>query len=85
MWTDGFKKSFIGLLETNEVEVVFTKVNGEERTMRCTLMPSAFKDYEFVSSQKKYHSDVCSVWDLDEKDWRAFRFESIKKFSLIIE
>jgi hypothetical protein len=52
MWTDGFKKSFIGLLETNEVEVVFTKVNGEERTMRCTLMPSAFKDYEFVSSQK---------------------------------
>jgi hypothetical protein len=85
MWTDAFKKSFINLLETNEVEVTFTKVNGEERVIKATLMSSAFKNYEFANTLSTKNLDVCAVWDLECQEWRSFRFESIKKFSLIIE
>jgi|LakMenEpi03Aug12_release.lakeMendotaPanAssembly.Ray.scaffolds.fasta_scaffold431129_2 hypothetical protein len=85
MWTDAFKKSFVNLLETNCVEVTFTKVNGEDRVIKATLMPSAFKDYQFVNSNKPKHNDVCAVWDMECQEWRSFRFDSIKKFSLIIE
>jgi hypothetical protein len=85
MWTDAFKKSFVNMLETNVVEVTFTKVNGEERVIKSTLMPSAFKDYQFVNPDKPKHRDVCVVWDLECQEWRSFRFESIKEFSLIIQ
>jgi hypothetical protein len=85
MWTSAFKKSFVNMLENNVVSVTFTKVNGEERLIKATLMPSAFKDYQFVNPNQQKHPEVCAVWDLECNEWRSFRFESIKEFSLIIE
>ena len=39
---EGYKKSrkwLIGLLESSPVEVTFTKRDGTERVMNCTLQP----------------------------------------------
>lgn len=69
-------------LKSEEVTVKFKKVSGEERTMKCTLqesvIPPATK--EDPLSQKKVRAvspEVCSVWDIEAKGWRSFRWENV--------
>lgn len=75
------------LLEERTVEVVFTKKDGTERVMNCTLkddiLPLVQKEandsYATIKSK-----DALAVWDVDVKGWRSFRWDSIKSvnFSL---
>ena len=59
--------------------VTFTKQNGDERIMRCTLQESvlpAQTDLE-ESIQKKGSTDSLAVWDLDKNAWRSFRYDTV--------
>lgn len=67
-----------GLLADGEITVVFTKTNGDERVMRCTLSESVLPNVESVSTRKKSDESI-SVWDLDENGWRSFRWDSVKE------
>jgi hypothetical protein len=64
--------------------VEFTKVNGENRSMRCTLnaqigdMPETPLN-ETVSAPAG--TDTVKVWDIDSSGWRSFRIESVNSFS----
>ena len=77
-----------GLLEENTVEVVFTKKDGTERVMNCTLkedvLPIVQKEIEEESLTKTKTKDALAVWDVDASGWRSFRWDSIKSvnFSL---
>jgi hypothetical protein len=77
-----------GLLEENTVEVVFTKKDGTERVMNCTLkedvLPIVQKELEEDSLTKTKAKDALAVWDVDASGWRSFRWDSIKSvnFSL---
>jgi hypothetical protein len=77
-----------GLLEENTVEVVFTKKDGTERVMNCTLkedvLPIVQKEIEEDSITKTKAKDALAVWDVDASGWRSFRWDSIKSvnFSL---
>jgi len=65
-------------------KVVFTKVNGEDRIMHCTLEESMLPpqiDLEEVIQKKKPNPDVLAVWDVEAKGWRSFRWDSVKEFS----
>jgi hypothetical protein len=70
-------------LRENVVAVYFTKVNGEKREMRCTLMPSLLPP-TYVTEEadvKKFHDenrDVLAVWDVMKGGWRSFRIDSIE-------
>jgi len=80
-----FREWLAGLLKTNDVKVVFTKSDGSEREMSCTLRESAVVKYEKKTERTKAKSnDTISVWDLDKASWRSFRYDSIKtiKFDL---
>lgn len=77
------------ILENNVATVIFTKVNGEERTMNCTLLTEYIPTQqekqlltESVSPVKKENDNVLSVWDTDVNAWRSFRVDSIKSFSV---
>lgn len=74
-------------LLTEIVTVKFTKTNGEERVMRCTLNPSFINDkYEKKTDRtKKQNEEVMSVWDFDKQEWRSFRIDSVKSFNLVIK
>jgi len=73
-------------LRNSIMEVTFTKVNGERRAMRCTLMPhylpESFKNNpEEQESEKTYHKenpDVLAVWDVQNGGWRSFRVDSVE-------
>lgn len=78
------------LLHTGECVVEFTKVNGEVRTMHCTLSEALLPlqpvhvtntdnpiDFPAPKKVKKENPDVMSVWCLDKKEWRSFRIANV--------
>lgn len=80
------RDGLIDMLRHNIVSVTFTKVNGEERVMKCTLrgdlIPnSSFQNGELVVEQKQRSNNV-AVWDVDANGWRSFRIASVKSISM---
>ncbi len=75
------------VLTDSVCDVTFTKVNGEIRTMPCTLDPRQLPpapvhmtntdnpiDFPKV---KKQNPETLSVWCLDKNEWRSFRVMNV--------
>lgn len=65
-------------------EITFTKVDGSERVMPCTLRTSAMPQRAVTEHHqtRAYNPDALSVWCLDKGEWRSFKVmnvTSIKK------
>lgn len=78
------------LLEQNVLVVDFTKLNGDKRVMTCTLRedmkPRATKDDVLSQKSVRDVSDaVVSVWDVNAKGWRSFRYERINSVNIVDE
>ena len=78
------------LLEQNVLVVDFTKLNGEKRVMTCTLRedmkPAATKKDPLSQEKVRKVSDaVVSVWDVNAKGWRSFRYERVNKVDIVDE
>lgn len=68
------------LRTTDEVTVTFTKVDGSERTMQCTLKEDKVIPYEKKTDRvRPENTEVLRVWDLEKNEWRGFRLDSIKQ------
>jgi hypothetical protein len=80
------RDGLIDILRHNIVSVTFTKVNGEERVMRCTLqtdhVPNASSQNGELVVEGKSTSNNVSVWDVDANGWRSFRIASVKNISI---
>lgn len=73
-WRDGLKAT----LAQGEAIVSFTKLNGQERVMRCTLQEGVIPLYSEKGTKTKPPSgEILAVWDLDKNEWRAFRYDRI--------
>ena len=75
-------------LRENVMAVYFTKVNGDKREMRCTLMPSLLPPnyMKEETEEKKFHDenkDVLAVWDVMKGGWRSFRIDSIEYVEML--
>ncbi len=73
------REEIVELLEVKTLKVTFTKVNGEERVMNCTLREDIVPqgdDNEFTS--RAYNPNVVPVWDVDKEGWRSFRLDNLK-------
>lgn len=79
------KQDIINKLHKNVCEVTFTKTNGEERVMLCTLNTSVIPIVESSDDTpkrtKKENLDVQAVYDVTANGWRSFRWDSVKGFS----
>jgi len=78
------------LLEQNVIVVDFTKLNGDKRVMTCTLRedmkPRATKDDTMSQKAVREVSDaVVSVWDVNAKGWRSFRYDRVNAVDIIDE
>jgi hypothetical protein len=74
--------TLLNQLHTNQVEVTFTKVTGEQRTMRCTLNESFLPAQKETTKTKTPNPDVIPVFDLEKNAWRSFRKDSIVSFEV---
>lgn len=63
-------------LALGEHTVVFKKVNGDIRTLKGTLDRDLVELYTTFVEQKD-ESDVYRIFDLENKNWRAFRLENL--------
>jgi hypothetical protein len=77
-------------LEQNVLVVDFTKLNGDKRVMTCTLRedikPAATKTDTMSQKKVREISDaVVSVWDVNAKGWRSFRYDRINSIKIVEE
>ena len=84
------KTDLKNLLDQNVVVVDFTKLNGDKRVMTCTLRedmkPPATKTDTMSQKKVREISDaVVSVWDVNAKGWRSFRYDRINSVNIIDE
>lgn len=72
------------LHNSKKTSITFTKVDGTERTMLCTLHESlvpASNSNDSGEKKRKTSVGIQIVWDLEAGDWRSFRWDSLKSFS----
>lgn len=67
------------LLHEGIVTVKFTKKDGTERLMKCTLVESIIKPYERKTEYrvKAIKDNILSVWDVEKDAWRSINFDTI--------
>jgi hypothetical protein len=86
-WTDVEWKTFadwaISMLKIGPATVVFTKKDGTERTMQCTLEPDVLPKIEVKEDKKtnrKQSDTSIAVYDIEAKGWRSFTIRAVKQF-----
>lgn len=85
---ESLKADLKKLLHEHTMSVIFTKKDGTQRTMLCTLNPDLLpvvdkQEGDEVKKERKESIDSLRVWDLEKKDWRAFRIDSIVSHSVV--
>ncbi len=78
------RKWLKNVLETDVVEVTFTKKDGSERIMKCTLKEDVLPEVQNKETKQK-SQEAIAVWDVESEGWRSFRWDSIKSVKFTIE
>lgn len=77
------RKWLKNVLETDVVEVTFTKKDGSERIMKCTLKEDVLPEVQNKEAKEK-SQEALAVWDVESEGWRSFRWDSIKSVKFTI-
>lgn len=84
VWTEEGAELFFDrikdILRTQELTITFTKKDGTERVMRCTLDPAKLpvQENKETSTNRKVSTETMSVFDLDAQGWRSFTKTAVK-------
>jgi hypothetical protein len=80
------REQMLQALKQGVCRITFTKVDGTPRTMFGTLKaehlppPKDTDGQEVTKSKPKKSDSYIPVWDMDKKDWRGFRVDSVKEW-----
>jgi len=86
--TPEFKTWLKGLLVDEHAKnlcVVFTKKDGSERELFCTLVESRIpsaklpKVQEDGTNTRNFSDESARVFDTEKQEWRSFRWDSVKQ------
>ena len=72
------REGLVDRLKRSVVNITFTKADGSERTMNCTLKLENIPEDQHPKSTVKSESDQIRVFDTDIQEWRSFNFSSVK-------
>jgi hypothetical protein len=79
--------SIISQLRDNVLQVTFSKVNGEERIMPCTLqtdyMPELSESKVAVVDEFSVNKSVIRAFAIDKQSWRSFRVDNVRAIEVI--
>lgn len=81
---DELKQYTLSSLRTNTVKVLFTKQDGTQREMLCTLSESIIPAEKLPKSESTSSTaqSAARVFDVEKQEWRSFRWNSVIKVSL---
>jgi len=82
------REELMEMLHKEVLEITFLKLDGDERTMPCTLIPSylppAKKDAPLTQKKVREISDkVVAVWALESNAFRSFRYDRVKEVKVL--
>ena len=95
-WTDKdytiFEEWIRGVLHTSRTEITFTKKDGTERVMRCTLDPNLMPPPRLdplataivESEAKKPKKFVIRAYDTEKQGWRSFDVHSVRSIRFFL-
>ena len=71
--------NLVEVLKTDTVKLVFNKLDGTKRVMKCTQRP------EITNTPIKNGSNdnLITVWDLDKDAWRSFYLDKVIMWSKV--
>lgn len=77
------RQEIVAKLSQGIHNITFTKVDGTERTMPCTLDPAILPAVELIENEekkvpRKLNMDTLRVFVTDINEWRSFRIENLK-------
>ncbi len=79
--------SIVSQLRDNVLQVTFSKVNGEERIMPCTLqsdyMPDLSESKVACVDEFSVNKSVVRAFAIDKQSWRSFRVDNVKAIEVI--
>jgi hypothetical protein len=84
---DEFKTWTLGVLHDENIKdlcVTFTKKDGTNRDMRCTLVEGRIptdKHPKTEGASSKDSGSAVRVFDTEKSEWRSFRWDSVTKVS----
>jgi hypothetical protein len=83
---DVFRGWLKGVLTVQPATITFTKKDGTERVMNCTLRGDMLPVVEIKEDKapRKQNDSVLSVYDLDAQGWRSFTVNTVKRVSFTI-
>jgi hypothetical protein len=77
-------------LRQSVIEVIFTKANGEQRIMHCSLRPELLPETykQDITEERNFHQknpEVIAAWDVQKGGWRSFRIDTIAYIQNVTE
>jgi len=75
------RDTLIKNLQKKSMRITFTKVNGDERIMDCTLQEHMIP--QTGESNRKKNEEVLPVFDINKGEWRSFRLDSVTNIELL--
>ena len=79
------RKWLVDTLNDSCLTITFTKTDGTERVMKCTLNSDVIVPYQQKTDRKKSANDqLISVWDIENSGWRSFKIDNIKNIQGVI-
>lgn len=75
------REDMVTQLRENACRVIFTKVNGEERDMVCTLQTDQIPEAMQPKSDAKYNDEVIRAFDVNKQEWRSFKVANVLSFT----
>ena len=88
-WTDEewstFRSWLKDALRNNTAQVTFTKKDGTERVMKCTLKEDVLPKVESKEpSARKTNDANLAVFDVEANGWRSFTIRTVKRVTFTI-
>jgi hypothetical protein len=78
------RETVASILKMDIAEVTFTKADGSERVMKCTLKSDVVPVVEKKEGPGRAVNDaVLPVWDIDKDSWRSFRIDAITAIRVV--
>ena len=77
--TEHKRRYLTGCLKSADADITFTKKDGTERVMKCTLRESVAIPYEKKTDRtREGQLNILPVWDLEADGWRSVNLDTIK-------
>ena len=77
------------MLKVTEAKITFTKVDGTERVMKCTLeadkLPPVVIKEDAKPRKQSDSTKALRVFDVEKNEWRSFTIKNIKRIELSLE